>query len=47
MVKREVVLSRINKLNEYIDILKSVLRYNKNEYINDLLYTDPLRDFFT
>lgn len=37
MVKREVVLSRINKLNEYIDILKSVLKYDKNEYINDPL----------
>ncbi|WP_315115407.1 type VII toxin-antitoxin system HepT family RNase toxin [uncultured Clostridium sp.] len=35
MVKREVVLSRINKLNEYINILNSVRNYNKEEYIKD------------
>lgn len=35
MVKREVVISRINKLNEYIDILKSARRYSKETYVSD------------
>lgn len=37
MVKREVVISRINKLNEYIDILKTIRKHNKETYINDPL----------
>lgn len=37
MVKRDVVISRVNKLNEYVDILKSVKKYDKEAYINDPL----------
>lgn len=37
MVKRDVVISRVNKLNEYVDILKSVKKYDKEIYINDPL----------
>lgn len=35
MVKREVVLSRLNKLNEYIVFLNKVKSYSKKEYIED------------
>ena len=35
MVKREVVIGRIDKLNEYIKILDSVRSYDKEKYIND------------
>lgn len=35
MVKREVVISRVDKLNEYISILKSVRKYDRETYIND------------
>lgn len=34
MVNRDVVLSRIDKLNEYMGFLKSVKNYSKEEYIN-------------
>lgn len=37
MVKRDMVISRVNKLNEYVDILKSVKKYDKEIYINDPL----------
>lgn len=37
MVKREIVISRIDKLNEYINILKSVKKYDKKKYIDDPL----------
>lgn len=38
MVKREVVLERLNKLNEYIEFLKKVKNYSKEElYINALI----------
>ena len=37
MVKREIVISRIDKLNEYIRILKTVIRYDRETYINDPL----------
>lgn len=37
MVKREVVISRIDKLNEYTSILKSVEKYDRNTYISDPL----------
>lgn len=35
MVKRDVIIARINKLNEYVDILKSVKKYDKETYIKD------------
>lgn len=35
MVKREVVISRIDKLKEYIDILKDVKKIDKEKYNND------------
>lgn len=35
MVKRDVVLSRLSKLNEYIDFLNKVKEYSKDEYSND------------
>ncbi|MBV7275105.1 DUF86 domain-containing protein [Clostridium sp. PL3] len=35
MVKREIIISRIDKLNEYVSILKSVIKYNKEKYIAD------------
>ena len=39
MVKREVVLSRLNKLNEYIVLLNKVKSYSKKEYIeNPFIY---------
>ncbi|MBC2581686.1 type VII toxin-antitoxin system HepT family RNase toxin [Clostridium sp. DJ247] len=39
MVKRDVIISRVNKLNEYINILKSIKKYDKETYISDpLLY---------
>lgn len=47
MVKRELVISRINKLNEYIDILKTIRKHNKETYINDPLIYGLLKDFFT
>ncbi len=34
MVNRDVVLSRIDKLNEYMEFLKSVKDYSKEEYVN-------------
>lgn len=34
MVNRDIVLSRIDKLNEYMGFLKSVKNYTKEEYIN-------------
>ncbi len=34
MVNRDIVLSRIDKLNEYMGFLKSVKNYSKEEYIN-------------
>ncbi|AKA69343.1 type VII toxin-antitoxin system HepT family RNase toxin [Clostridium scatologenes] len=37
MVKREIVISRIDKLNEYINILKSAKNYDKKKYIDDPL----------
>ena len=37
MVKKEIVISRIDKLNEYIGILKSVIKYDRETYINDPL----------
>jgi hypothetical protein len=37
MVKREIVISRIDRLNEYINILKSVRKYDKKKYIADPL----------
>lgn len=35
MLKREIVISRINKLNEYTDILKSAGKYSKETYVSD------------
>lgn len=35
MVKREVVLSRFSKLNEYIDFLNKVKKYSRDEYVKD------------
>lgn len=37
MIKREIVISIIDKLNEYINILKSVRKYDKKKYIDDPL----------
>ncbi|AJA48557.1 hypothetical protein CPAST_c24880 [Clostridium pasteurianum DSM 525 = ATCC 6013] len=37
MVKREIVISRIDKLNEYMRILKSLTKYDRKTYINDPL----------
>lgn len=37
MVKREIVLVRISKLDEYINFLDKIKRYSKDEYINDPL----------
>lgn len=37
MVKREVVLSRIDKLKEYLTYLKDVSKYSKNQYISEPL----------
>lgn len=39
MVKRELVLSRIEKLREYIKVLKTIKNYSEEEYIsNPLIY---------
>ncbi len=39
MVKRAVVISRIDKLKEYISILNSVKKYDKKTYISEpMLY---------
>ncbi|WMJ80788.1 DUF86 domain-containing protein [Clostridium sp. MB40-C1] len=39
MVKREIVISRIDKLKEYMKYLSSVKNYTKEEYIsNPLIY---------
>ena len=39
MVKRDVVLSRLNKLSEYISFLNKVKSYSKKEYIeNPFIY---------
>lgn len=35
MVKREVVLTRISKLNQYIKFLYRIKEYSKSEYLND------------
>lgn len=35
MVKRQVVLTRISKLNEYIKFLYRIKEYSKGEYLND------------
>ena len=35
MVKREVVLTRISKLNQYIKFLYRIKEYSKGEYLND------------
>jgi uncharacterized protein YutE (UPF0331/DUF86 family) len=35
LVKREVVLSRLSKLKEYVDFLKRIKVYSKEEYLND------------
>ncbi|APM39264.1 type VII toxin-antitoxin system HepT family RNase toxin [Clostridium kluyveri] len=37
MVKREIVISRINQLNEYVNILKTIKKYDKETYIKDPL----------
>lgn len=37
MVKRQIIISRIDKLNEYISILESIRKYDRNTYINDPL----------
>lgn len=37
MVKREIVISRIDRLNEYVSILKSVIKYDRKIYISDPL----------
>lgn len=39
MVKRELVLSRLEKLNEYIKVLKTIKNYSEEEYIsNPMIY---------
>ncbi|MEA4825342.1 MAG: DUF86 domain-containing protein [Clostridium sp.] len=35
MVKREIVISRVDKLKEYLGYLKSIKQYSKEEYINN------------
>ena len=35
MVKREVIITRLNKLSEYIGFLNKVKNYSKEEYIGD------------
>lgn len=35
LVKREIVLSRISKLDEYIKFLNGIKKYSKIEYLND------------
>ncbi|MEG1255409.1 DUF86 domain-containing protein [Clostridium sp.] len=37
MVKRELVISRVDKLKEYIGFLKDVKKYTEEEYINSPL----------
>jgi hypothetical protein len=37
MVKRDVVISRLNKLSEYIGFLNKVKSYSKKEYIGDFI----------
>ncbi|MEG0307543.1 MAG: DUF86 domain-containing protein [Clostridium sp.] len=37
MVKRELVISRVDKLNEYIGFLKDVKNYTEEEYIKSPL----------
>ncbi len=37
MVKRELVISRFNKLNEYIKFLNNIKNYSEEEYINNPL----------
>ncbi|QCX34347.1 DUF86 domain-containing protein [Caloramator sp. E03] len=34
MVNRDVVLTRISKLNEYLDFLKEIQKYSIEEYLN-------------
>jgi uncharacterized protein YutE (UPF0331/DUF86 family) len=39
LVKREVIMARIDKLNEYLAYLKDVSRYSSDEYVsNPLVY---------
>ncbi|WP_160674467.1 DUF86 domain-containing protein [Clostridium sp. C8-1-8] len=35
MVKREIVITRLNKLKEYIDFLKNIKKHSKEEYLRD------------
>ena len=35
MVKREIVITRLNKLKEYIDFLKNIKNHSKEEYLGD------------
>ncbi|KOA21323.1 hypothetical protein CLHOM_02500 [Clostridium homopropionicum DSM 5847] len=44
MVKREVVLSRIDKLKEYLKYLSYVKNYTKEQYLNDpMIYASTER----
>lgn len=44
MVKREVVLSRIDKLKEYLKYLSYVRNYTKEQYLNDpMIYASTER----
>jgi len=39
LVKREVIMARIDKLNEYLAYLKDVSKYSSDEYVsNPLIY---------
>jgi uncharacterized protein YutE (UPF0331/DUF86 family) len=35
LVKREIVITRLNKLKEYIDFLKNIKKHSKEEYLGD------------
>ncbi|QAA34750.1 type VII toxin-antitoxin system HepT family RNase toxin [Clostridium manihotivorum] len=35
MVKREIVITRLNKLKEYIDFLNNIKKHSKEEYLGD------------
>lgn len=45
MVKRQVVLARISKLDEYISFLNRIKKYSKDEYISDPMIYEATERF--